>query len=133
VSRRKKSKVRTAVAEVRRPEEPAALRLAGRPHLLAAAGLILVTLLAYSNSFRAGFAMDNRGLLLEDPRIRLSTRANVSDILQHTYWWPYGESGLYRPVTTLSYLFNYSILENGERPLGYHVVNFSLQDRKSVV
>src|SRR5262249_10204542 len=35
-------------------------------------------------------------------------------------------SGLYRPVTTLSYLFNYAILGNADRPLGYHVVNLAL-------
>jgi tetratricopeptide (TPR) repeat protein len=44
----------------------------------------------------------------------------------HTYWWPNGESGLYRPLTTLSYLFNYAILGNGNRPAGYHWINFFL-------
>ena len=43
--------------------------------------------------------------------------------MRHTYWWPYGESGLYRPLTTLSYLFNYAVLGNRDRPAGYHAVN----------
>jgi protein O-mannosyl-transferase len=30
---------------------------------------------------------------------------------------------LYRPVTTLSYLFNYAVLGNGDRPFGYHLLN----------
>ena len=42
-----------------------------------AAGLCVLTLLAYSNSFSAGFAMDNRGLILEDTRIRAATTENV--------------------------------------------------------
>ena len=88
--------------------------------------LCAVTLLAYSNSFSAGFTFDNQGLLLQDPRIREATAQNIGLILHRTYWWPYGESGLYRPITTLTYLFNYSILGNGDQPAGYHWINFLL-------
>ena len=35
-------------------------------------------------------------------------------------------SGLYRPITTLSFLFNYSVLGNGTDPSGYHWVNLLL-------
>jgi protein O-mannosyl-transferase len=63
-------------------------------------------------------------LLLGDTRIRTASAANAALIIQHTYWWPNGESGLYRPLTTLSYLLNYSILGNGDRPAGYHWINF---------
>jgi tetratricopeptide (TPR) repeat protein len=92
----------------------------------AAAALCALTLAAYSNSFSSGFVFDNKGLLLEDPRIREATADNVGLILQHTYWWPYGESGLYRPLGTLSYLFNYAVLGNGEHPEGYHWINLLL-------
>jgi protein O-mannosyl-transferase len=95
-------------------------------HWLAMAALCLVTLLAYSNSFSAGFTFDNKGLLLQDPRIREASAQNLERILERTYWWPYGESGLYRPLTTLTYLFNYAILGNGDRPAGYHWINFLL-------
>ena len=95
-------------------------------HLLACAGLCLLTLAAYSNSFDAGFALDNQMLLLGDPRIQNASADNVDLILQHTYWWPNGEAGLYRPLTTLSYLLNYAILGNGDRPGGYHWVNLLL-------
>ncbi len=89
-------------------------------------GLCALTFLAFSNSFQAGFAFDNRGLLLNDPRIREATSPNAALILQHTYWWPTGESGLYRPLTTLSYLFNYAILEDKNQPVGYHWINLLL-------
>ena len=36
-------------------------------------------------------------------------------------------SGLYRPLTTLSYLFNYAVLGNGTHPAGYHLLNLLLQ------
>src|SRR5512141_1516027 len=91
--------------------------------LLSLAG---ISLAAYANSFSTGFPLDNRALILQDARVHAATAANVDLILQHTYWWPIGESGLYRPVTTLSYLFNYAVLGNAARPTGYHSVNLIL-------
>ena len=97
-----------------------------RRHVLVGVGLCLLTLAVYSNSFSAGFAMDNRGLILQDTRIRAATAENLDLIFGHTYWWPYGESGLFRPLTTLSYLFNYATLGNGENAAGYHWINLLL-------
>jgi len=87
--------------------------------------LFVLTLLAFSNSFQAGFTLDNRGLL-RDPRLEQATAHNLGLIVRHTYWWPNGESGLYRPFTTLTYLFNFAILGNRDQPAGYHWVNFVL-------
>lgn len=96
------------------------------PYLLPALALLALTLIAYANSFQGGFVLDNRGLILNDPRIREWTASNLGLIFHHTYWWPNGESGLYRPFTTLSYLFNYALLGNQEQPFGYHLINFLL-------
>jgi protein O-mannosyl-transferase len=96
-------------------------------HPAAMAALCALTLLVYANSFGAGLTLDNKGLIVGDSRLRAAGSENVRQILNHTYWWPQGESGLYRPVTTLSYLFNYAVLENRDRPVGYHSVNFLLQ------
>src|ERR1039458_254400 len=91
-------------------------------------GLVLcaLTLLAYSNSFRAGIVLDNKALLLQDPRIRAVTGENLSLIFEHTYWWRRGEAGIYRPLTTLSYLLNYVGLGDGDQAAGYHWVNLVL-------
>lgn len=97
-----------------------------RRNLLAALALALVTLAAYSNSFDTGFPLDNKRLLLQDSRVQQATGENIALIFQHTYWWPYGESYLYRPFTTLSYLFNYAILGNQDHAAGYHWINFFL-------
>jgi len=88
--------------------------------------LVALAAAAYGNSFAVGFPLDNKALILQDPRVHDATRANLDLILNRSYWWPIGESGLYRPVTTVSYLFNYAILGNGDRPFGYHVVNLAL-------
>jgi tetratricopeptide (TPR) repeat protein len=95
-------------------------------YLLVVLPLCALTLLGYSNSFHTGFVLDNKGLLLDDPRIRDATPENADLIFQHTYWWPTGEAGLYRPLTTLSYLFNYAILGDRDQPEGYHWVNLLL-------
>ncbi len=97
-----------------------------RSRLLAFPALVLLTWLAFSNSFATGFALDNNMLILRDTRIQQATVDNVNLILRHTYWWPNGESGLYRPLTTLSFMWNYAVLGNGSRPAGYHWVNFGL-------
>jgi len=88
--------------------------------------LTLLCLAVYSNGFGTGFALDNRQLILRDPRVHALTRENLSLILNHTYWWPYGESGLYRPLTTLTYLLNFAVLGHGDRPAGYHAFNLLL-------
>ena len=89
------------------------------------AALVILVLLAYANSFQAGFTLDNHGIL-RDPRVQQATAHNLGLIADHTYWWPSGESGLYRPLTTLSYLFNYAILGDGDQAAGYHWVNLTL-------
>jgi hypothetical protein len=109
------------------PRKPERTGFAQRhPHFPAGLGLFFLTLLAYANSFDGGFVLDNKGLILNDPRLREATAANLRLILQHTYWWPTGEGGVYRPLTTLTYLFNYAILGNRDQPGGYHAINFVL-------
>ena len=51
---------------------------------------------------------------------------NLQLIFTRNYWWPTFESDLYRPLTTLSFLFNYSVLRNANNPDGYHVLNMIL-------
>ncbi len=88
--------------------------------------LCVICVLAYSNSFGSGFVADNHYIILKDPRIRAVTSENLSAIFDHGYWFLPPEKGLYRPFTTLSYLFNYAILGNAEQPAGYHAINLLL-------
>jgi tetratricopeptide (TPR) repeat protein len=96
-----------------------------RPAVWASLALTALALLAYANSFHTGFALDN-SLILRDSRLHEATRGNVELILKHTLWWPIAEVGMYRPLTSLSFLFNYAMLGDGERPAGYHIFNFLL-------
>jgi hypothetical protein len=58
---------------------PQALRPAfPRQRMFAVVALCAVTLLAYANSFSSGFVLDNRGLLLQDPRTQEATAENLT-------------------------------------------------------
>ncbi len=108
------------------PRPPLWPALGLRRHLALIAALGAAALLAYADSFGTGFALDNRFLLLEDPRLRQASAENVKLILLLDYWWPKATSGLFRPVTTLSYLLDYAVLGHAGRPAGWHVVNLLL-------
>jgi protein O-mannosyl-transferase len=92
----------------------------------ARAVLFLIALAAYANSFGLGLAQDSKTIVTADARVQAVTADNIKAILTKNYWWPKAGDGLYRPVTTLSILFNYAALGNGPNPAGYHVVNFLL-------
>jgi len=106
------------------PGTAANARWPGR--LLAPAVLAAVCLVAYWNSFRAGLILDNTPIILNDPRLRVAAWQNVIDVFTHDYWWPTGESGLFRPLTTLSFWVNHAVFSGGVQPAGYHAVNLLL-------
>ena len=93
-------------------------------HALLPAAVIGVAFCVYSNSLQAPFLLDSDPVILNDPRIRAVTSSHILRILTEQY--PLGLSGLYRPLTTLSYLFNYAVLGNGTSPAGYHWFNLVL-------
>lgn len=103
-------------------------RLRGRGFPLWARLLVLevAALLAYSNSFHGVLVADSASVILQDARIQAVSARNVGRIFQEGYWAVAPSSGLYRPLTTLSYLLNYTVLGNGPRAAGYHWVNFSI-------
>jgi tetratricopeptide (TPR) repeat protein len=89
------------------------------------AGLALLALICYANSFGLGLALDALALL-RDPRLHAATAENLGRIFKYDYWWPSSVDQLYRPVTTASLLFNYAVLGNGDQAAGYHVINVLL-------
>jgi hypothetical protein len=91
-----------------------------------AAALAAIALVIYSDSLTNGFTLDSSFILLRDPRIQRATATNLKLILTKEYWFPSFYSGLYRPFTTLTFLFNYAVLGSGGNPVGYHAVNLLL-------
>lgn len=86
--------------------------------------VILIALFTYGNSFRAPFLMDNSEIQ-SDTRIREATFANVKRIFTGSYHQA-SLTGLYRPFTSLTYLYNYSVRGDGANAEGYHRFNFAL-------
>jgi len=123
--RKERPRVTPARAAVESPNSRVSQEAWRRRGLLMLA-LWAFALLAYSNSFRAGFAFDNAAAILQDSRIRAATPENLHLILTEEYWYNRTTTGLYRPLCTLSYLLNYAIFGNGPHPAGYHWVNFAL-------
>ena len=112
----------------RRPETAATLSIVKSParkRALLVSAVIGFACCAYSNSFNAPFLLDNDPIVLKDARIRAVTSAHLKRIVSEEYW-PLGMSGLYRPLTTFSFMFNYSVLGNGADPSGYHWLNLAL-------
>ena len=127
VREKPKRGVKPATSSPSQPDHPAPLAAPPiwRKHALLIAALWTVALIAYSNSFSGGFVFDN-SILMQDTRIKAVTPQNIDLILTQEYWYNWSLTGLYRPLTTFSYLFNYSILGNGTQPAGYHWINFGL-------
>ncbi|HEX4128583.1 MAG TPA: hypothetical protein VHZ24_00985 [Pirellulales bacterium] len=109
---------------------PWANRLVGtfrRPGELVVGMLLAAAALAtYSNSFFCGLVLDNFLIIGADTRLKEFSRANIQLIFSRGYWWPTWESDLFRPLTTFSYMVNYSVLGNESAPPGYHIVNLFL-------
>ena len=97
-----------------------------RRHALFLAALWIAVLVAYSNSFHDGLAFDSRRVILADTRIQADTPANLQQIWNGDYYNGTGSGALYRPLTTLTYLWNYADLGDGPNASGYHLVNFVL-------
>ena len=87
-----------------------------------------LVLAAYSNSFQTGLVFDSAMAITGDTRIQAVTPRNLGLILTEEYWHGSTTSGLYRPLTTASYLLNYAVFGNGTHPAGYHWVNLALHD-----
>jgi len=101
-------------------------RIPALRHLSALAALSSAVALAYANSFDGAFVVDSGSLIVENPVIHAATWSHVRFLLTRDYWQPMATDGLYRPITTLSYLTNYAVLGNADRPPGYHAVNLLL-------
>jgi protein O-mannosyl-transferase len=117
---------RAAPLIAREASSTLAVHPAWRRHAWRMLALWVLVLAAYSNSFKAGLVFDSAAVISEDARVHAVTTQNLRHILTEPYWRGSTTLGLYRPLTTFSYLLNYAVLGNGVDPAGYHWVNLAL-------
>lgn len=88
--------------------------------------LVLLILVVFSRSFGSELVFDSKVIVGEDPRVQEVNAATLGDVLTENYWWPSMRSNLYRPVTTLSFMFDHAVLGFRERAAGYQLINLVL-------
>ena len=118
------------MAKAARQRDPAVTRVTRgfewQPHARRILAVWALALVCYSNSFQAGMVADDVPVIQGDARVRAATAGNIRLAFTEEYWYGSKTTGLYRPFTTLSYLFNYAVLGNGVNPAGYHILNFAI-------
>lgn len=82
--------------------------------------LLVLVLIVYGRSLVGGFVFDDRNIL--ENKGLFSSLSNIGQIVMHPFWSI--ESGLYRPISLLSYTFNFIFL--GQGPFGFHFINLIL-------
>jgi tetratricopeptide (TPR) repeat protein len=96
-----------------------------RWHAVVLAAVTLAAIFVYLNTLSGDFVWDDRKLIVDDPAI--TSWAHLTEIFSNDFFCrnedevPYG---YYRPLTTTSYLLDYTIW--GLRPFGYHLTNVLL-------
>lgn len=124
---------RTALSASALPGRPWGLpKLTARYDVLLIAIILIAALSAYVNTFSGDLVMEARTMLQGDPR--LHDLDHLDDIFGKNYGYPLvTNDGLYRPLTTLSFLLNYTLLGNGADPVGYHTLNWLLHALNSIL
>ena len=104
------------------------------PRWLPAAIVVGLALLAYANSLRNGFALDDETIIVKSELIR--SLGNAGRIFTTDYWTGAGatdavDPGLYRPLTVLTYALNYRV--SGLSATAFHVTNLALHAGTSLL
>lgn len=106
------------------------MRLDGRRlEWMVAVGVALLAVLVYANSLANGFAYDDVWII--ETRDLVHGLGNLPDLLTAEYWPGRFQSGLYRPVTLVSFALDWEIWSG--RPFGFHLTNLILHALVSAV
>lgn len=91
-----------------------------KPHLSIIIGIVLLISLAYFNSLQNPFIWDDQALIENNPYIK--DFSHIKEIFtQHLFYGSRTPSNFYRPLQSLSLVFDYSIWKMN--PFGYHLTN----------
>ena len=85
------------------------------------ATILLLAICVYAPAMPGHFFMDDFLVVRDNP---LVASPDLITTLTSDYWGPDANTGLYRPLTILSFAFNHVLL--GSEPWGYHLANVLL-------
>lgn len=91
--------------------------------------IIALTFLSYINTLNNSFVYDDNTYIVENRQIR--SIANIPNAFVSSYPPDSKEQGLYRPMVTISYIFDYAIW--GLNPKGFHLTNLILHILTSII
>jgi len=81
-----------------------------------------LAVVVFAGSLFGGFVLDDTRLVRDNPEITSPMRALA--YFGEDYWWPYRVSGLYRPLTPLSFAVDHAV--GAGAPLVFHATNLAL-------
>jgi hypothetical protein len=88
---------------------------------------------SYANTIHSPLLRDSEVIIGVDPRLRELSWHNLVLMFSKSYWWPTFASPAYRPLTTFSFLVNWTLLGDQNNPLGYHLLNIALHMANTVL
>lgn len=91
-------------------------------HLFAILAICFLALLCFWNVLSGEFVLDDQYTIVGHELIK--SFSTLPKLFTSNYWGDQYPNGLYRPLTSLSFAFNYFL--NGLNPFGYHLVNLLL-------
>jgi len=97
-----------------------------RPLLNPALLFSLLLVLVYFGMPSDELTFDNAFIVGDDTRLRSFSLGSLKLIFSRDYWWPSFSSSLFRPLSTLTFWFEYSVLGYGERAIGYQLCNAAM-------
>jgi tetratricopeptide (TPR) repeat protein len=96
------------------------------PHALSLLLVVAAAVVAYLNAAGGALVFDAKVIVAENPALQTWSADGVRYLFTHDYWQPMATDGLYRPLTTLSFLIDRTLLGHGDVAFGYVVENVAL-------
>lgn len=97
--------------------------------LLPILSIFFLTILCFYNSLAGDFVLDDAFTIVNHELIKSLT--TIPKLFTSNYWGDLYPTGLYRPLTSLTYAFNYAMA--GLNPWGYHLVNLLFHAFNSLI
>ena len=126
MGKKKRRRAESAAQSPQAGQQQSTPRLAGIARPLAL--VLALAVIAYANTVRNGFTLDDIPIVAENPVVR--NAGNVGTIFTTSYWSrggteTLGDPTLYRPLTVLTYAMDYAVWGRGD-PGGFHATNVVL-------